>query len=58
MTADFADATAFVLPSHVEGMSVVPADRNLTGAELELVTLQNRERRLRALVYSLRDRFD
>ena len=58
LTADFADATAFVLPSHVEGMSVVPADRNLTGAELELVTLQNRERRLRALVYSLRDRFD
>jgi chromosome partitioning protein len=58
LTADFADAGAFVLPTRVEGLSLVPADRNLTGAELELVTLQNRERRLRALVYSLRDRFD
>ncbi len=58
LTADFADAGAFVLPTRVDGMSLVPADRNLTGAELELVTLQNRERRLRALVYSLRDRFE
>jgi chromosome partitioning protein len=58
LTADFADAGAFVLPTRVDGLSLVPADRNLTGAELELVTLQNRERRLRALVYSLRDRFD
>jgi len=58
LTADFADAGAFVLPTRVDGLSLVPADRNLTGAELELVTMQNRERRLRALVYSLRDRFD
>jgi chromosome partitioning protein len=58
LTAEFADAGAFVLPTAVEGMSLVPADRNLTGAEVELVLLQNRERRLRALVYSLRDRFD
>ena len=58
LTADFVDAGAFVLPTGVDGLSLVPADRNLTGAELELVTLQNRERRLRALVYSLRDRFD
>ena len=58
LTGEFADATAFVLPTRVDGLSLVPADRNLTGAELELVLLQNRERRLRALVYSLRDRFD
>jgi chromosome partitioning protein len=58
LTADFADAGAFVLPTRVDGMSLVPADRNLTGAEVELVLLPNRERRLRALVHTLRERFD
>src|SRR5688500_11251205 len=50
LTAEFAAAGAFVLPTAVEGMSLVPADRKLTGAEVELVLLQNRERRLWALV--------
>ncbi len=58
LTGEFTDAGAFVLPTRVDGLSLVPADRNLTGAEVELVLLPNRERRLRALVYSLRDRFD
>jgi chromosome partitioning protein len=58
LTGEFQDAGAFVLPTRVAGMSLVPADRNLTGAEVELVSLPNRERRLRALVYSLRDHYD
>jgi chromosome partitioning protein len=58
LTGEFQDAGAFVLPTRVAGMSLVPADRNLTGAEVELVSLPNRERRLRALVYSLRDQYD
>jgi chromosome partitioning protein len=58
LTGEFQDATAFVLPTRVDGLELVPADRNLTGAEVELVLLPNRERRLRALVYSLRDRYD
>jgi chromosome partitioning protein len=58
LTGEFADAGDFVLPTPVDRMFLVPSDRNLTGAEVELVLLQNRERRLRALVYSLRDRFD
>ena len=58
LTGEFADAGAFVLPTRVEGLCLVPADRNLTGAEVELVLLPNREHRLRALVHSLRDRFD
>ena len=58
LTAEFQDASAFVLPTPVAGMSLVPADRNLTGAEVELVSLPNRERRLRALVYSLREQYD
>ena len=58
LTGEFKDAAAFVLPTRVDNMGIVPADRNLTGAEIELVSLPNRERRLRALVHSLRDRFD
>jgi chromosome partitioning protein len=58
LTGEFKDAGAFVIPTGVDGLFLVPADRNLTGAEVELVLLPNRERRLRALVHSLRDRFD
>ena len=52
------DVRDFVIPTAVSGLSLVPADRNLTGAELELVGLPNRESRLRPLVASARDRFD
>lgn len=52
------DPAAFVLDTSVKGLSLIPADRNLTGAEVELVTLANRERRLRDLLSPLRDRFD
>src|SRR5215831_17977513 len=38
---------AFLLETRVKGMSLVPADRNLTGAEVELVSMPNREARLR-----------
>ncbi len=53
-----ADPGAFVLETRIKSMFLVPADRNLTGAEVELVSLPDRERRLRALIEPLRDRFD
>ena len=49
---------AFVLNTAVTGLSLIPADRNLTGAEVELVDLPNRESRLRPLLAQARDRFD
>jgi chromosome partitioning protein len=52
------DPTAFLLPTAVAGLSIVPADRNLTGAEIELVTLDARENRLRRFTDRLRDQFD
>ena len=52
------DPAAFVLETRVKDLWLIPADRNLTGAEVELVTLPNRERRLRDLLEPLRDRFD
>src|SRR5215467_6370080 len=33
------DSRAFRIPTSIERLSIVPADRNLTGAEIELVTL-------------------
>jgi len=53
-----ADLTPFVLATTIQGLSLVPADRNLIGAEIELVDLPARERRLGRLVRPLRDRYD
>jgi len=52
------DPTSFVLETRVKDLWLMPADRNLTGAEVELVSLPHRERRLRDLLEPLRDRFD
>ena len=58
LTSDVADPSVFVLPTPIELMSLMPADRNLTGAEVELVSLPNRERRMRTVLEPLRERFD
>lgn len=52
------DLTDFVMPTAISGLSLIPADRSLTGAEIELVPLPHREQRLRALVRPLGARFD
>jgi len=49
---------AFVLPTTVTNLSIIPADRNLTGAEIELVALPDRERRLKRVLDPLREQFD
>ena len=52
------DAAPFIIPTGIQRMLLLPADRNLTGAEIELVTLPRREERLRALLTPVRDDFD
>jgi chromosome partitioning protein len=52
------DLRPFILPTTVHGLSLVPADRNLTGAEIELVDLPSRERRLAELVRPIRGSYD
>jgi chromosome partitioning protein len=47
----------FVLPSSVANLSVVPATRDLAGAEIEMIPLSDRDRRLRAFIDPLRERF-
>jgi chromosome partitioning protein len=52
------DARAFVIPTAIATMYLIPADRQLTGAEIEMVTLDGREERLRDLLRSVREEFD
>jgi chromosome partitioning protein len=52
------DARPFIIPTGVDRLHLIPADRNLTGAEIELVGLPSREERLRLLLESVSDRFD
>ena len=47
-----------VIRSMIERLFVMPADRNLTGAEIELVNLDERERRLARVLEPMRPAFD
>ena len=48
----------FVLGTAVENLSIIPATRDLSGAEIEMVAMPDRERRLRAFITPLRELFD
>jgi chromosome partitioning protein len=52
------DAAPYLIPTAIDRMLLIPADSNLTGAEIELVSLPEREGRLRSLLTPLRDDFD
>jgi len=58
LTSEVADPASVILGTAVTGLSLMPADRNLTGAEIELVTLPNRESRVRTLLAPLLESFD
>ena len=47
-----------ILETKVKNLSLMPADRQLTGAEVELVSLANRERRLQTMLARVRGSFD
>lgn len=51
------DAEKTVKPTELEGLSVIPAHKNLIGANIELVSLEDREFRLRNALQSIRDQF-
>ena len=58
LTGEVENAEAFVVATAIDNLSLIPADRNLTGAEVELVSLPDREHRMQALLRPLRERFD
>src|SRR4051812_38492910 len=47
------DPASFIVRTSVNRLDLIPADRNLTGAEIEMVTLPQREERLRMLIAPL-----
>jgi chromosome partitioning protein len=47
-----------VLPTELEGLSVIPSHKNLIGANIELVSAQDREFCLRNALQNIRDTFD
>ncbi len=47
-----------VLPTELPLLSVLPADKNLAGAEVELVDAEGREYRLKTLLSGVKDRYD
>lgn len=48
----------YIVSTCVSGLSLLPADGNLTGAEIELVSVERRERKLKLLLEQVRGRFD
>jgi len=53
-----ADARSAVLPTEVPNMFVLPSSADLVGAELELVSMEERESRLREALDGVRDAYD
>jgi chromosome partitioning protein len=49
---------SIVLPTQVHGLSIVPANKDLTGAEIELVDVDNREFKLRQVLTSLEAEYE
>ena len=48
----------FILPTSVQNLSIIPATRDLSGAEIELISFADRERRLRNFLEPLKTQFD
>ena len=46
-----------IVPTEMEGLHIVPADKNLVGANLELVDTPNREFRLRTRIEQVRQQY-
>lgn len=46
------------LDAQVEGLDLIPSDKNLVGAAVELVGMENREYRLKGAIADIRDKYD
>ena len=52
------DTEAAILNTAVDGLDIIPASVDLAGAEIELVKVEGRERRLRGAINKVRDKYD
>jgi chromosome partitioning protein len=46
-----------ILRTQVEGLDIISSDKNLVGASVELVSMENREYRLKALLEQIREKY-
>ncbi|MBZ5610356.1 MAG: AAA family ATPase [Acidobacteriia bacterium] len=53
-----ADLSAAIVHTGFEGLDIVPSDKNLVAANLELIDLENRESRLRERLEPVRSQYD
>ena len=53
-----ADASQALVRTELDGLSLIPSHKNLIGANIELVSADHREFRLRQALQSVRDQFD
>ena len=49
--------TRILLKTQIEGLDLIPADKNLVGASVELVGEENREFRLRSILEAVKDEY-
>lgn len=47
-----------IIPTEISGLDLLPSDKHLVGAAIELVALENREYRLKAFTESVRSNYD
>ncbi len=52
------EASTTILATDCEGLDIIPADKNLVAANLDLVDLSDREYRLRQMIEPIRSRYD
>jgi chromosome partitioning protein len=52
-----ADIASAIVPTEFEGLDILPSDKNLVAANIELVEIENREFRLRERLASIRARY-
>jgi chromosome partitioning protein len=58
LTDHLSNPADFIAPTAISGLSAITSDRNLAGAEVELVNVDHREIRLRRLLEPIRDHYD
>ena len=58
ITGASVDIHQFILPTTTERLFLIPATRDLSGAEIELISVDDRERRLKNLLARVRDEYD
>lgn len=58
ITGSDVDVRQFILPTSTDRLFLIPATRDLSGAEIELISVTDREKRLKHLLAQVRDDFD